>query len=196
VERPAISTLIFVHATFDQLLDYKRRVDDRLKFRMTPLPTPPSRPTTPSCAVSAAVSQTTAVRLSHPSTLASRPTPGAQPSTLSPLTVPDTQMAAFIAVWANRTSLQATITPLTPLTPLSSSNPPLYSRPSSLDSGTQVEITSGPLAGHRATLLRPLTPRSRTARLSLPLSTLLTITLTLPTSSLYTTSSGDSAQLK
>lgn len=37
VERPAISTLIFVHASWNRIIDYKRRVDDRLKFKMTPI---------------------------------------------------------------------------------------------------------------------------------------------------------------
>lgn len=41
VIRPAISTLIFVRATRQRILDYKRRIDDRLKFRLdlsTPSP--------------------------------------------------------------------------------------------------------------------------------------------------------------
>lgn len=36
VERPAIPSLIFVNATRQQLLDFKRRYDDRIKFQMTP----------------------------------------------------------------------------------------------------------------------------------------------------------------
>lgn len=133
VERPAISTLIFVHATRQRILDYKRTVDDRLKFRLD----------------------------------LSAPTPDGRHS---PLTVPTPQMAAFISIWASRSTLHATLSPL--------------NEPGDLATGTQVEITSGPLAGHRATLLRPLTSRSRTARLTLTLASLLTLTLTLPTSSL------------
>ena len=37
VERPAIPSLIFVNATRQQLLDFKRRNDDRIKFQMTPV---------------------------------------------------------------------------------------------------------------------------------------------------------------
>lgn len=37
VERPAIPSLIFVNASRQQLLDFKRRNDDRIKFQMTPL---------------------------------------------------------------------------------------------------------------------------------------------------------------
>lgn len=159
VERPAISTLIFVHATRQRILDYKRTVDDRLKFRLD----------------------------------LSSPTPDGRPS---PLTVPTPQMATFISIWASRSTLHATLSPIAPLSPqtTSTASTPTASTPTNptaahgmcghLPVGTQVDIIAGPLAGHRATLLRPLTARSRTARLSLTLASLLTITLSLPASTL------------
>ncbi len=161
VERPAISTLIFVHATLTRILEYKRHVDDRLKFRMTPITS----------------------RSASTSSLPSRPSLPSSPSgpTSSPsqsgkdfLTVPDTQMAAFISIWAARDTLKASLSPLDP-TVLSTSPLPV---------GTPVEIISGPLAGLRAITLSPITSRSRTTRLSLTLASLLSLTLTLPTSSL------------
>lgn len=130
VERPAISTLIFVHATFDDIRDYKQRIDDRLKFRMDAYATDSA----------------------------------GQPQ---PMTVPDDQMATFITIWTERATYNPTIQPAQPL-----------------PAGSTVEIISGPLSGHRATLLSPLTPRSRTARLSLPLSSLLSVTLSLPLANL------------
>lgn len=161
VERPAISTLIFVHASWNRIIDYKRRVDDRLKFKMTPI-------------VSSA-----APNLS---------------SDKAYLTVPTPQMEAFISIWATRDILQASLSPLlaTPhSSPLSqsttstlSSQSPTNSKGTTFPIGTPVEIITGPLAGLRATTLTPITSRSRTTRLSLPLATLLTITLSLPTSSL------------
>lgn len=161
VERPAISTLIFVHASWNRIIDYKRRVDDRLKFKMTPI-------------VSSA-----APTLS---------------SDKAYLTVPTPQMEAFISIWATRDTLQASLSPLLAIphpSPLSQSTTSTLSSQSAINSkgttlpiGTPVEITTGPLAGLRATTLTPITSRSRTTRLSLPLASLLTITLSLPTSSL------------
>lgn len=163
VERPAISTLIFVHASWNRIIDYKRRVDDRLKFKMTPI-------------VSSAAPN-------HSSDKAY-------------LTVPTPQMEAFISIWATRDTLQASLSPLlghpSPLSSPSGTSTASTLSPQStstnkaatLPIGTSVEITTGPLAGLRATTLTPITSRSRTTRLSLPLASLLTITLTLPTSSL------------
>lgn len=165
VERPAISTLIFVHASWNRIIDYKRRVDDRLKFKMTPIVSSAS-PNLPSDKVY--------------------------------LTVPTPQMEAFISIWATRDTLQASLTPLlghpdTLSTPSGTSSATTHSphsnftnksKASILPIGTPVEITTGPLAGLRATTLTPITSRSRTTRLSLPLASLLTITLSLPTSSL------------
>lgn len=161
VERPAISTLIFVHASWNRIIDYKRRVDDRLKFKMTPI-------------VSSAAPNL--------------------PSDKVYLTVPTPQMEAFISIWATRDTLQASLSPLLATHP-PLSNPsgpstnhlpqsPTNNKGTTLPIGTPVEITTGPLAGLRATTLTPITSRSRTTRLSLPLASLLTITLTLPTSSL------------
>ncbi|MDE6360722.1 MAG: hypothetical protein K2L39_05815, partial [Muribaculaceae bacterium] len=48
VERPAISTLIFVHASWTRIIDYKRRIDDRLKFKMTPITTDTTSSLSPS----------------------------------------------------------------------------------------------------------------------------------------------------
>lgn len=161
VERPAISTLIFVHASWNRIIDYKRRVDDRLKFKMTPI-------------VSSAAPNL--------------------PSDKVYLTVPTPQMEAFISIWATRDTLQASLSPLLG-NPSPLSNPsgpstnhlpqsPTNNKGTTLPIGTPVEITTGPLAGLRATTLTPITSRSRTTRLSLPLASLLTITLALPTSSL------------
>ena len=151
VERPAISTLIFVHASWNRIIDYKRRVDDRLKFKMTPI-------------VSSA-------------------TPNLS-SDKAYLTVPTPQMEAFISIWATRDTLQASLSPLlaTPrLSPLSPSataaispQSPTNNKGTTLPIGTPVEIITGPLAGLRATTLTPITSRSRTTRLSLPLASLLT----------------------
>lgn len=173
VERPAISTLIFVHASWSRIIDYKRRIDDRLKFKMTPIAADTTRPP-----------------LSSDKTY---------------LTVPEPQMAAFISIWATRDTLQASLTPLisstsspttsaSPTTfPVTSLSVPATSQSSQKDNthknntlpiGTTVEITDGPLSGLRATTLTPITSRSRTTRLSLPLASLLTITISLPTSSL------------
>lgn len=169
VERPAISTLIFVHASWSRIIDYKRRIDDRLKFKMTPIAADTTRPP-----------------LSSDKTY---------------LTVPDPQMAAFISIWATRDTLQASLTPLIssttspsptlpPSTSLSASTTSQSSQKdnthknNTLPIGTTVEITDGPLSGLRATTLTPITSRSRTTRLSLPLASLLTITISLPTSSL------------
>lgn len=161
VERPAISTLIFVHASWNRIIDYKRRVDDRLKFKMTPI-------------VSSAAPNL--------------------PSDKAYLTVPTPQMEAFISIWATRDTLQASLSPLlaTPHPyPILLAHPqttypqsPTNNKGTTLPIGTPVEITTGPLAGLRATTLTPITSRSRTTRLSLPLASLLTITLSLPTSSL------------
>lgn len=165
VERPAISTLIFVHASWNRIIDYKRRVDDRLKFKMTPI-------------VSSA-----------------SPNPS---SDKAYLTVPTPQMEAFISIWATRDTLQASLSPLlatphpsplsSPLSPSATAaiapQPSTNNKGTTLPIGTPVEIITGPLAGLRATTLTPITSRSRTTRLSLSLASLLTITLTLPTSSL------------
>lgn len=150
VERPAISTLIFVHASWNRIIDYKRRVDDRLKFKMTPI-------------VSSA-----APTLS---------------SDKAYLTVPTPQMEAFISIWATRDTLQASLSPLLATAAISPQSP-TNNKGTTLPIGTPVEIITGPLAGLRGTTLTPITSRSRTTRLSLPLASLLTITLTLPTSSL------------
>lgn len=161
VERPAISTLIFVHASWNRIIDYKRRVDDRLKFKMTPI-------------VSSA-------------------TPNLS-SDKAYLTVPTPQMEAFISIWATRDTLQASLSPLlghpspSPIPPAhpptTHPNPPQTTKAPLSPLAPPVEITTGPLAGLRATTLTPITARSRTTRLSLPLASLLTITLSLPTSSL------------
>lgn len=164
VERPAISTLIFVHASWNRIIDYKRRVDDRLKFKMTPI-------------VSSAAPNL--------------------PSDKAYLTVPTPQMEAFISIWATRDTLQVSLSPLltaphlsplsSPLSPSTaaiSPQSPTNNKGTTLPIGTPVEIITGPLAGLRATTLTPITARSRTTRLSLPLASLLTITLSLPTSSL------------
>lgn len=161
VERPAISTLIFVHASWNRIIDYKRRVDDRLKFKMTPI-----------------VSSATPTLSSDKAYL----------------TVPTPQMEAFISIWATRDTLQASLSlllghpsPLSnPSGPSTNHLPqsPTNNKGTTLPIGTPVEITTGPLAGLRATTLTPITSRSRTTRLSLPLASLLTITLALPTSSL------------
>lgn len=165
VERPAISTLIFVHASWTRIIDYKRRIDDRLKFKMTPITADTTSSLSPS-------------------------------SNKTYLTVPDAQMSAFISIWATRDTLQASLSPLlghpstlsNPLgSPAASSLPtqsPTTNKGATLPIGTIVEITTGPLSGLRATTLTPITSRSRTTRLSLPLASLLTITLSLPTSSL------------
>lgn len=148
VERPAISTLIFVHASWTRIIDYKRRIDDRLKFKMTPITADTTSSLSPS-------------------------------SNKTYLTVPDAQMSAFISIWTTRDTLQASLSPLS--NPLGS---PATNKGATLPVGTIVEITTGPLSGLRATTLTPITSRSRTTRLSLPLASLLTITLSLPTSSL------------
>ena len=173
VERPAISTLIFVHASWSRIIDYKRRIDDRLKFKMTPIAADTTRPP-----------------LSSDKTY---------------LTVPEPQMAAFISIWATRDTLQASLTPLisstsspttsaSPTTfPVTSLSVPATSQSSQKDNthknntlpiGTTVEITDGPLSCLRANTLTTITSLSRTTRLSLPLASLLTITISLPTSSL------------
>lgn len=142
VQRPAISTLIFVHATRQRILDYKRTVDDRLKFRLDlSTPTPDGRPT--------------------------------------PLTVPTHQMAAFISIWASRTTLHATLTPLI----------------SPLPAGTPVEICEGPLKGSAATLLTRITHRTRTAKLAIPISSLFSLTIILPISFFQTQLTPDTAQI-
>lgn len=151
VERPAISSLIFVHASWNQIIEFKRKVDDRLKFKMDQLQSSPL-----------------------------------STSEKNYLTVPDAQMATFISIWATRDTLQASLVPILaphPSTQTTVQTATTSSRPT-LPIGTPVEITNGPLTGTRATTLTPITPRSRTTRISLPLASLLSITLSIPTSSL------------
>lgn len=142
VERPAISTLIFVHATRQRILDYKHTVDDRLKFRLD----------------------------------LSTPTPDGRPR---PLTVPAPQMAAFISIWASRSTLHASLTPL----------------PHSLPKGGAVEISDGPLKGLSATLVTRITPRSRNARLSIPLGGLFSVTIVIPITSIRIHSASDNVHI-
>lgn len=154
VERPAISSLIFVHASWNRIIDYKRRIDDRLKFKMTQLP-----------------SLSTQTERTY-------------------LTVPDAQMATFISIWATRATLQASLSPILapqPQVSLPQNVTTSNDSRSTLPIGTSVEITTGPLAGIKATTQTAITSRSRTTRISLPLASLLTITLTLPTTSLSPT---------
>lgn len=154
VERPAISSLIFVHASWNRIIDYKRRIDDRLKFKMA--------------------------QLQSLST----------PSDKNYLTVPDAQMATFISIWATRDKLQASLSPILthrPQAPLPKNVTKPNDSRSTLPIGTSVEITTGPLTGIIAKTLTTITSRSRTTRISLPLASLLTITLTIPTTSISPT---------
>lgn len=154
VERPAISTLIFVHASWNRIIDYKRRVDDRLKFKMTPI-------------VSSA-----APNLSSDKAYLTVPTPQME-AFISIWATRDT-LQATPRLSPLSPSATAAISPQSPTN----------NKGTTLPIGTPVEIITGPLAGLRATTLTPITSRSRTTRLSLPLASLLTITLSLPTSSL------------
>lgn len=149
VERPAISTLIFVHASWSAIIDYKRRIDDRLKFRMTPID-------------------------GH----------------LDYLTVPPRQMSAFISIWTNRDTLRAILYPITD----KKATVPIKTRPSVsaiIKPGTEVEITEGPLTDMIATTVDPVSSRTRITRLSLPISSILSITVTLPTHSFHPLNSND-----
>lgn len=161
VERPAIASLIFVHGTLSRILDFKRSVDDRLKFYMTRL-----------------TSGSTAEKNGY-------------------LTVPEPQMKAFIAIWEQRDALKAALAPLIdndtatskpgvqttmPVSP--SGVNAATTNNGSIPVGSKVEITQGYLRGMQATTLTAITARSRTARISLNLSTILSLTLTLPVASL------------
>lgn len=166
VERPAIPTFIFIKSSLAKLLQYKHTVEPRLKFYMTspnfsPLPSknPPSftRDNAPA-------------ESSSPTRFCRRQSLSANAPATNYLIVPDSQMDAFRTAWKHRNTLKTSFSIATPEIPTSA--------------GSEVEIIAGDLAGQHAFLLKPITARSRNARLSLSLSPILSITLTLPTDSI------------
>ena len=136
VERPAISTLIFVHASWSRIIDYKRRIDDRLKFKMTPIAADTTRPP-----------------LSSDKTYLTVPEPQ-MAAFISIWATRDTLQASLTPLISSTSSPTTSASPTTfPVTSLSvpatsqSSQKDNTHKNNTLPIGTTVEITDGPLSG-------------------------------------------------
>ena len=184
VERPAIPSLIFVNATRQQLLDFKRRNDDRIKFQMTPVGGALDYLTVPDRQMSDFIHLWT-TRDTCNATLSTDPIPPGTPVRIisgpmagltgtfirhlkrrTPGPLPES--SASLSSASQETLPPAEVTDSA--TPLSSDNPLTSSTPTTLTTPTTTPLTvSGP---------------TDMSRISLRLANLLSITLDIPTSNL------------
>lgn len=173
VERPAIPSLIFVNATRQQLLDFKRRNDDRIKFQMTPVGGALDYLTVPDRQMSDFIHLWT-TRDTCNATLSTDPIP---PGT--PVRIISGPMAGLTGTFIRHLK-RRTPGPL----PESSASQDTFP-PAEVTESATPHSSDNPLTSSTPTTT-PLTVSGPTdmSRISLRLANLLSITLDIPTSSL------------